>query len=64
MSELPEINHNLERFVARRMLDLDLATWNELTVEKRRECIRAARRALKAERLYFDRAAAKEAEAA
>ncbi len=55
MNELPEISRQLERFVARRLVEFDQAAWKELSVQKRKECIQAARRALKAERNYFAR---------
>ncbi|MCK0196991.1 hypothetical protein MWN34_08695 [Ancylobacter sp. 6x-1] len=58
MNELPQIDRQLERFVARRMLDFDQNGWKELTVEKRKECILIARRALRAERNYYARQAA------
>lgn len=57
MSNLPEISRQLERFVARRLIEFDQAAWKELSVQKRKECIQAARRALKAERNYFARQA-------
>lgn len=55
MSELPEISRQLERFVARRLVEFDQAAWKELSIQKRKECIQAARRALKAERNFFAR---------
>ncbi|MCS0494518.1 hypothetical protein [Ancylobacter mangrovi] len=55
MNELPEISRQLERFVARRLVEFDQAAWKELTIQKRKECIQAARRALKAERNFFAR---------
>ncbi|WAC27147.1 hypothetical protein [Ancylobacter sp. SL191] len=57
MNDLPEISRQLERFVARRLVEFDPAAWKELSTEKRRECIQAARRALKAERQFFAREA-------
>lgn len=57
MNDLPEISRQLERFVARRLVEFDQAAWKELSVQKRKECIQAARRALKAERNYFARQA-------
>lgn len=57
MSDLPEISRELERFVARRLVEFDQAAWKELSVQKRKECIQAARRALKAERNFFARQA-------
>lgn len=58
MSNLPDISRQLERFVARRLIEFDQAAWKDLSVQKRKECIQAARRALKAERNFFARQAA------
>lgn len=55
MNDLPEISRQLERFVARRLVEFDHAAWKELSTEKRKECIQAARRALRAERNFFAR---------
>ncbi len=57
MNDLPEISRELERFVARRLVEFDPGAWKELSHEKRRECILAARRALRAERQFFAREA-------
>ncbi|KAB2693666.1 hypothetical protein F9K79_21280 [Ochrobactrum sp. Kaboul] len=58
MAELPQLERQLERFVARRLLDSGPAAWKDLAPEKRKEYILAARRALRAERVYFARQAA------
>lgn len=55
MTELPQPDRELERFVARRMLNYDHTRWKELTVENRKRAILIARRALRAERAYFAR---------
>ncbi|MGA0565030.1 hypothetical protein ACO2RV_21515 [Ancylobacter sp. VNQ12] len=57
LNDLPEISRQLERFVARRLVEFDQTAWKELSVQKRKECIQAARRALKAERNFFARQA-------
>lgn len=57
MNDLPEISRQLERFVARRLVEFDPIAWKELSTEKRKECILAARRALRAERQFFAREA-------
>lgn len=57
LNTIPEISRELERFVARRLVEFDQEAWKELSVQKRKECIQAARRALKAERNFFARQA-------
>ncbi len=42
MNDLPEISRQLERFVARRLVEFDQTAWKELSPLKRRECIQAA----------------------
>lgn len=57
MSALPPISRDLERFVARQIIEFDREAWKGLTVQKRQEWIRVARRALRAERRFLLKAA-------
>lgn len=54
--ELPDINHDLVRFTAQRLANLDFKEWKALSDDARSEYKEGARRVLRAERRYFEKA--------